>query len=406
MNRRRLLPSSCSSQSLARYFWTASHSKRNGAAVGNTKSHTTHRTTSHSILLAVGLSGCLWATSSATTRLDANVRTSHTLSATPTTPALPHTLFVWDFDWTVINCNSDEYIPAQFMNRETLTQAFKDLYKSTGGDWHACVEGVVNRVMMAAEGGAAASPSSLLEAAQQMPYLLGVRQALDLIDSRRGHHNKGTTAQMILSDGNTLFIEAFLQKEGLVGHFPYGIISNEGQWDENGRLRVIHHSQQYGGHGCDRCSANLCKTQALQKTLAAQHDGDNSLHLQENDNDDNKEAAIVRWRPRIVYVGDGANDACPVLNVLREGDVMLARVGRKRNCANDRKGPETDEEATSPTTTTNNANEKEKEGIPFGIVPALQRAKESGVVPQCQVLEWQTGDELRQLVEKLLDDIK
>ena len=59
-----------------------------------------------------------------------------------------------------------------------------------------------------------------------MPYLTGVKQALDLVHrQRRGNDNdeaslsSKTAGQMILSDGNTLFIGQFLDANGLSKHF-------------------------------------------------------------------------------------------------------------------------------------------------------------------------------------------
>ena len=333
-----------------------------------------------------------------------------------------HTLFVWDFDWTVINCNSDEYIPAQFLSKEELKTGFRDLYKSTNGDWHACVEGMVTRAMVKikTERGVDSSDEDAMDqimaSAQRMPFLFGVKEAIHQIKFM-----SPKTGQMILSDGNTLFIGAFLEQYGLVDHFNFGVISNTGIWmktkkndddededrggDNDGggcrrrRLKVIHQSEQYGGHDCDRCSANLCKTQALTNTLRSRKDLD-LMDMPSSTGD---------IRPfRIVYIGDGGNDACPVLNVLQEGDIMLARVGSRRQCANERIGCETDEEATCYCNYNKENQEEGGGGSPFGIMPALQAAmkQDPPLTPKCKVWEWHTGNELRQQIERILDDIR
>mmetsp|Transcript_11101 Transcript_11101/g.17027 ORF Transcript_11101/g.17027 Transcript_11101/m.17027 type:complete len:322 (+) Transcript_11101:2-967(+) len=303
------------------------------------------------------------------------------MTTTTTNNESTHTIFVWDFDWTIVNCNSDEYVPAQFLGSEEVNEGFRSLL-SSGNDWHACVEAMIRKVIK--EKGA--KRDDVLGAARKMPYLENVRKALDDIKVASSNKNCG---QMILSDGNTLFIGAFLEENGLSQHFPHGIVSNIGVWDEHDNndeavsLRVEHQSQKYGGHDCSRCSRspNLCKTQALQDTI---------MLLQ-------KTNVIASCdRPRIVYIGDGANDACPVLNVLREGDTLLARSGGKRTNSNACTGQETDKEATTQT-----------EGVQFGIVEALRRAREDEfpIIPKCQVREWRTGLELRQLIRGLLDVI-
>lgn len=358
------------------------------------------------LLLAAGVSsGFLWASPvSATTRLDSVDATTGWKSLLKSKdsvarkvksnldaehPPSPEILFVWDFDWTVIHCNSDEYIPAQFIEAQQLHEGFRELYKTTGNDWHKCVEGMVHRVMD--EQGA--TTTQIMAAAAKMPYLTSVKKALDSINENP------QSAQMILSDGNTLFIQAFLEGQGMVNHFaPFGVITNFGQWTDQGRLQVTHQSQQYGGHDCKTCPANLCKTQALKKTLQL-HNTLPPLRKESDSPANGLDVAIEEQtqqpRPRIIYVGDGANDACPVLHILGPADVMLARKGKKRICANDRQGPETDDEAKA---------EGGKEKGAFGILPALQKAKKEGMHPQCQIMEWQTGEDLRQLVVDILKE--
>ena len=268
---------------------------------------------------------------------------------------LLQTLFVWDFDWTVVNCNSDEYIPAQFLGHAETQNGFRRLIQTAIDnnsnndtdtadiDWHKCVEKMVARAMV--EGGA--SVQDVLDAAARMPYLTEVREAIvHDIATFNNKNNNEVVGQMILSDGNTLFISAYLEANGMDRAFDEGIMTNIGSFttksdgenessgdskgSSNGAsptLRVVHQSAKYGGHSCARCarSPNLCKTQALNDKLTNQLEG---------------------RRPRqIVYIGDGANDICPALNVLGKDDVLLVREGVKRKEANDRSGPETDDEA-------------------------------------------------------------
>ncbi|CAB9513311.1 Pyridoxal phosphate phosphatase PHOSPHO2 [Seminavis robusta] len=373
---------------------TAANSTRSVRFSSSALPSTTMGATASRLLGAafMGLSGCWWI-SSTPVRLE---------------PAgSPHTLFVWDFDWTVINCNSDEYIPAQFLGDQEMEKRLRALFKECK-DWHVCVETLVNQVMDEQR----LTQKQVLSAAGKMPYLTGVRAALDKI-----HDKHKRTGQMILSDGNTIFIGAFLQDNGLTDHFTHGIITNAGLWidksddgaskslDKNNnskRLQVIHQSKQYGGHDCDECPNNLCKTQALSKALeqfsSGPTIGSNIIPTGATTSSSSSS------RPRIVYVGDGSNDACPVLHVLREGDVMLARVGNRRKFANERSGPETDHEATTPA----KGQPPKGRGGSFGVLPALVRAKEGDppIVPKCQVWEWTTGDELSQFVDKLLRDVK
>ncbi|KAL3907941.1 MAG: hypothetical protein SGARI_003295, partial [Bacillariaceae sp.] len=272
----------------------------------------------------------------------------------------PQTLFVWDFDWTIINCNSDEYVPVQFLGEKRAEEGFYKLYEKHK-DWHKCVEDMVNLAMDESD----LSADNVLEKAAQFPYLMGVRAALDGVHEEQGR----STGQMILSDGNTLFIQAFLDNNGLSGHFDHGVITNRGSWDyseesNSQRLRVIHQSEQHGGHSCKRCPKNLCKTQALEAALE-------------------EKFSSLEDRPRIIYVGDGGNDACPALNVLGDGDVLLARAGTRRPFANERSGAESDQEAVrngdcnaSDEVENDPSGTNEIRGR-FGIFPALEKARDA-----------------------------
>ena len=326
------------------------------------------------------------------------------------------TLFVWDFDWTIVNCNSDEYVPAQFLGHGATQDGFRELLlpsSARGGDdahadvdWHRCVEVMVGRAVT--ETGA--SVRDVLDAAAKMPYLTEVRAAIQDVanascsnddadnnedaDNNNNNNNRHKVGQMILSDGNTLFISSYLEANGMDTAFNEGIMTNIGSfttddgdgtdsnsnsYDPSATLRVVHQSAKYGGHVCQRCarSPNLCKTQALRDKL-------------------NQLTMLLRPK-QIVYVGDGANDVCPALNVLGEDDVLLARGGAKRREANDRSGAETDEEARDRL-------EGASDGSKFGILSTLKRAAEKGEIPRCRVLEWQTGSELRTLIGRCLED--
>ena len=113
---------------------------------------------------------------------------------------------------------------------------------------------------------------------------------------------------------------------------------------------------------------------------------------------------------RQVFQCDGGNDACPALNVLEEGDVLLGRAGKRRSFANQRQGAETDEEAgrnnsddSSEATENDPSGTNEIRGV-FGLFPALTKAKDADppMVPKCKVLGWRTGDDLKQLVKNVM----
>jgi len=216
-------------------------------------------------------------------------------------------------------------------------------------DWHKCVERMVTLAMMVerdndneTNGGGGAATQDVLDAAARMPYLTEVGEAIvsdigtfnanrnsggggsnssnnkknnneegeEEEGEEEGEDDKRIVGQMILSDGNTLFISAFLEANGMDRSFDEGVMSNIGSFtsteaeeeacgqqqqqhsdSDSGEnndggsgesndgsansakpattLRVVHQSAKYGGHKCERCarSPNLCKTQALTDKL-------------------------------------------------------------------------------------------------------------------------------------------
>ena len=142
----------------------------------------------------------------------------------------------------------------------------------------------------------------------------------------------------------------------------------------------MHQSSVYGGHTNGHCPPNLCKTQVLLDIL-----------------DRTATTTVGGGRPRIVYVGDGSNDACPALHVLNERDVLLARNGRRISDPNAKRGIQHDEE---------DGNDAPSTGDEFGIFPTIERRikKEGASPPRCRVLSWNSGEHLRTLVRDILNE--
>ena len=103
---------------------------------------------------------------------------------------------------------------------------------------------------------------------------------------------------IILSDANTVFINAILEECDGCLETVKEIHSNPAQFNSTGRLSVT----RYHSHTCTTCkrTPNLCKGTVLNSILAkSSYD-------------------------KVVYIGDGSNDVCPSLK-LTENDHVLAR---------------------------------------------------------------------------------
>ncbi|CAM9796073.1 unnamed protein product [Choristocarpus tenellus] len=101
--------------------------------------------------------------------------------------------------------------------------------------------------------------------------------------------------QAIVSDANTVFIEQVLSHHGLRPLFTKGIHTNSGAFKEDGRLDIGPHWAKESPHGCPRCPPNMCKGSILEEIVGRGPEGE-------------------RKYDKVVYVGDGKGDFCPVLH--------------------------------------------------------------------------------------------
>ncbi|KAH8920649.1 hypothetical protein BT69DRAFT_1265366 [Atractiella rhizophila] len=109
---------------------------------------------------------------------------------------------------------------------------------------------------------------------------------------------------LCLSNANSVFIDVILRHHKLDGLFER-IITNPADFE--GDLLNVHRRVDPKGvqHECRvGCSANMCKGEELTRYLE-------------------EYGGVDRWS-KILYVGDGANDYCPVLR-LRPQDSVICR---------------------------------------------------------------------------------
>jgi len=111
------------------------------------------------------------------------------------------------------------------------------------------------------------------------------------------------TTFFCLSNANSVFISTILESKGLSTLFEE-IVTNPAEWDPSGLLKLRRKVDPSGPqHACKvGCSPNMCKGQEL-------------------------DAFLERHKPefdRVIYVGDGSNDYCPVIR-LRSQDMVFCR---------------------------------------------------------------------------------
>lgn len=192
-------------------------------------------------------------------------------------------LVVWDFDFSLINENSDTYVIRQLDPTGGLwAKAENKLHNGT--QWTKLMDWAVGELHN--QGHDATSLSRVLAT---IPVMRGAREAVR-------HASDSCAEQRILSDANTYYIDECLREPLSMRNVFSTVYTNPGQVDEQGRL----HISPADTVECRNCPVNLCKGRVLESWMSEQPYN------------------------KIIYVGDGGGDFCPALK-LRVGDVLLAR---------------------------------------------------------------------------------
>eukprot|EP00924_Labyrinthula_sp_SR-Ha-C_P014589 augustus_masked-scaffold_34-processed-gene-2.34-mRNA-1 protein AED:0.62 eAED:0.62 QI:0/-1/0/1/-1/1/1/0/244 len=197
-------------------------------------------------------------------------------------------ILIYDFDWSLVNENSDTFI---FELQSTIKNELRDAYKGGKMTWTELMDHFVVRLQK--EHGF--SIDDIKQKIGDIPYFPEMLEVLALCKE------KGSSSY-IASDANDVYIDAFLSRHR-VGNLIDAVFTNPTTIEENtGILRIHPLIPIEKLHGCNLCSANMCKGQILESIIQEAHD----------------EAV------RIIYIGDGSNDFCPATR-LKETDILCMR---------------------------------------------------------------------------------
>ena len=238
-------------------------------------------------------------------------------------------LVVWDFDWSLINENSDTFVLGKLAPK--LLEDLKYLQVTEPerfgrGCWTALMDRLLT--LLATREGV---DRPALEACLDGTPMFEETAAAVRLAAAAG------CEQRILSDANEVFIERILKARGVAPATFSAICTNPARYEAVERrreseapreaLRVFpFHPADEAAHGCAKCPRNLCKGLVLDRWIGE-----------------------VRPR-RIVYVGDGSGDFCPAAR-LEAGDLVCMRAGyplakKVRKLARDQLDPFTLDAAT------------------------------------------------------------
>ncbi|KAF9082460.1 hypothetical protein BGX23_012450 [Mortierella sp. AD031] len=198
-------------------------------------------------------------------------------------------LFVFDFDWTLIDADSD-YFVFEHLSAELSKIQLDAIGKVQWTDLQQRLLGELFDRGITRE--------DIERTLSSIPFAPERIEALKLMKEQGSD-------LYILSDANTVYIETIL-KAYHIDHLFSGIITNPASFDSRGRLNVVrYHGLDQKPHNCPLpCQPNLCKGLELQKLIDSQD-----------------------W-DQVVYMGDASNDFCPSTRLLKDkGDLVLARRG-------------------------------------------------------------------------------
>uniref|UniRef100_A0A1A9WVM0 Pyridoxal phosphate phosphatase phospho2 n=1 Tax=Glossina brevipalpis TaxID=37001 RepID=A0A1A9WVM0_9MUSC len=210
-------------------------------------------------------------------------------------------LAAFDFDYTVVAQNTDTIIRDLLPDKE-ITKELHSIIETKG--WTDYMAEVFR--LLHAHG---VKPHDIIEGIKKIPEVPGFIRLLKRLKQK---HNFDL---IIISDSNTIFINEWLKFHGLEDKIKR-VFTNPAHFNEAGQLIIkpYHHQTE-----CRMSAVNLCKGKVLEHFLIEQN-------LREN----------VRYN-RVMYVGDGNNDICPVIR-LRLQDIACARQGysMEKNLAKNR----------------------------------------------------------------------
>ncbi|KAL8250093.1 hypothetical protein R6Q59_033786 [Mikania micrantha] len=198
---------------------------------------------------------------------------------------MPEIVVVFDFDKTIIDADSDNWV----MDELDATHIFNQLIPNM--PWNSAMDKMMEELH---------SEGKTIEDMKQALTRVPIHPRI--VPAIKAAHAFGCDLRVV-SDANTFFIETVLNHLGIRDCFSE-VNTNPGFVDDEGRLRILpYHDFHKSSHGCSLCPPNMCKGQIIERIQ--------STFKSENNT-------------KMIYLGDGSGDYCPSLK-LREGDYMMPR---------------------------------------------------------------------------------
>lgn len=195
-------------------------------------------------------------------------------------------LVAFDFDHTITDDNTD-IVARNLLPKEKITDSVKNLYRSSG--WIAYMAKIFELLHSNS-----IDIKQIKTAIVNIPPVSGIETLLKELFVR-GYEI------IIISDSNTFFINEWLKNRNL-NNIITQIFTNPAYVGDDGMIKLdMYHVQ----NSCKLSTVNLCKGQILEDYIKKRNN--ENVHFD-----------------RIIYIGDGKNDLCPILR-LSERDIAFPR---------------------------------------------------------------------------------
>ncbi|GMY34547.1 inorganic pyrophosphatase 1-like [Fagus crenata] len=192
---------------------------------------------------------------------------------------------VFDFDKTIIDCDSDNWV----VDELGATDLFNQLLHTM--PWNSLMDRMMKELHAQGK-----TIEDIVEVLNRTPIHPRIVPAI------KAAHALGCELR-IVSDANLFFIETILKHLGLRDCFSE-INTNPSFVDEEGKLRIFpYHDFNTSPHGCSLCPPNMCKGLIIERIQASES---------------------LEGKRKIIYLGDGSGDYCPSLK-LGDGDYVMPR---------------------------------------------------------------------------------
>ena len=154
-------------------------------------------------------------------------------------------LVIFDYDWSLINENSDTYIFKKL--HPPLHEELHHLLREHQGQWTKTMDYALGQLHQREPN---LSLTDIRKCLEEIPIQDNMIQALLYAKQKQ-------CDIYILSDANTLYIQWLLERYE-IHHIISHVFTNRAYVDDSGRIRVFpfHEGE---AHNCELCPVNMCK---------------------------------------------------------------------------------------------------------------------------------------------------